>query len=90
MPYFYEYRGDDQDLVVESDEPRPDLLEWAYWEQVDAPTRPAASVSRLDGHDVTADDHENRIALLEAGPAPEPEPKKAAPRKRAPRASAGE
>ncbi|WP_068059382.1 hypothetical protein [Nocardia xishanensis] len=37
MSYCYKYLGDDQDLVVESDEPRPDLLEWAYWAEVPAP-----------------------------------------------------
>lgn len=34
MPHFYEYTGDDQDLLVESDEPRPDLLEWAYFREI--------------------------------------------------------
>lgn len=36
MSYFYDYLGKDQDLLVESDVPRPDLLEWAYWREIDA------------------------------------------------------
>lgn len=36
MSYFYDYLGDDQDLLVESEEPRPDLLEWAYWREITA------------------------------------------------------
>jgi hypothetical protein len=41
VPYIYEYLGEDQDLVVESDEPRPDLLEWAYWREIPAPAAKA-------------------------------------------------
>ncbi len=104
MPFFYEYTGDDQDLVVESAEPRPDLLEWASWKQVDAPAKAAASprsTSQLDGHAVTAPGDEARIKVLEPEPEPKPEPqpkpaaKKAAPRnprtaKAAPKATESE
>jgi hypothetical protein len=77
VPYFYEYQGDDQHLVVESDEPRPDLLEWAYWSEIPAPTKPKAA-SKPEP---------------EPTPDPEPasdEPKPAAKPARRPRAKAGE
>lgn len=42
MPYVYEYTGDDQALVVQSAEPRPDLLFWSYWREVPASEQKAA------------------------------------------------
>ncbi|WP_063023828.1 hypothetical protein [Nocardia niwae] len=78
MPYFYEYQGDDQDLVVESDEPRPDLLEWAYWSEIPAPTKQAAPKVDKDVPIVAHKDDEPE-------PKPEPAVKKTAPRKAAAR-----
>ncbi|WP_280389803.1 hypothetical protein [Nocardia wallacei] len=68
MPYFYEYTGGDQDLVVESDEPRPDLLEWAYFRQVDAPAiAPAKAEPKADPEPEPEQDSE---PVEEAKPAP--------------------
>ncbi|MGW5519994.1 hypothetical protein [Nocardia africana] len=77
MPYFYKYLGDDQDLVVESEDPRPDLLEWAYWTEIDAPAPkfneggivPPAPVAVVN-------DSPEPERIIEPAPA-----KKAAPRK---------
>jgi hypothetical protein len=38
--HYYKYLH--SDWVIESQEPRPDLLEWAYWSEIDAPaSKPA-------------------------------------------------
>jgi hypothetical protein len=36
--HYYQYLHD-PDFVIESEEPRPDLLEWAYWAEIPAPAR---------------------------------------------------
>ncbi|WP_280412543.1 hypothetical protein [Nocardia asiatica] len=36
--HYYQYLHD-PDFVIESEEPRPDLLEWAYWSEIDAPVK---------------------------------------------------
>ncbi|MFF4027001.1 hypothetical protein ACFYY5_29550 [Nocardia elegans] len=84
MPYFYEYQGDDQDLIVESDVPRPDLLEWAYWAQIDAPAKPAPSPKPAPEPEPAPETVETQPESEDQDDAPHPV-KKAAPRKRAPR-----
>ncbi len=39
MPHFYRYLHDPS-WVVESKDPRPDLLEYAYWTEIEAPVKP--------------------------------------------------
>ncbi|WP_043654355.1 hypothetical protein [Nocardia thailandica] len=39
MPYFYRYLHD-PDWVIESEDPRPDLLDWAWWTEIPAPAKP--------------------------------------------------
>ncbi|MFC4128915.1 hypothetical protein [Nocardia rhizosphaerae] len=39
MPHFYRYLHDPS-WVIESEEPRPDLLEWAWWTEIEAPAKP--------------------------------------------------
>ncbi|MBF6538169.1 hypothetical protein [Nocardia farcinica] len=59
--------GDDQDLLIESDEPRPDLLEWAYW----------AEISETDARKATPQPEKP------AEPVKKTAPRKTAPRKAA-------
>lgn len=38
--HYYQYLHDPS-WVIESEEPRPDLLEWAYWTEIPAPAQKA-------------------------------------------------
>ncbi|MET8430157.1 hypothetical protein [Nocardia sp. NPDC004860] len=35
--HYYKYLHSNR--VIESEQPRPDLLEWAYWSEIDAPAK---------------------------------------------------
>ncbi|MFE3052364.1 hypothetical protein [Nocardia sp. NPDC059239] len=87
MSYFYDYLGTDQDLLVESDVPRPDLLEWAYWRQI---TEQEAEAKRPKPVEVVPDvnpetPQENSSPQADDAPAPEsaPVPATKAPAKKA-------
>lgn len=66
MAHFYDYTGGDKDWIIESDEPRPDLLEWRWWREISADE---AAGKRA------------RIATAKPEPADEPETKRPATRK---------
>ncbi|WP_280196248.1 hypothetical protein [Nocardia farcinica] len=71
MAHFYDYIGGDKDWIIESDEPRPDLLEWAWWKEISADE---AAGKRA------------RIAAAKSDTADEPETKRPAGRKPAAKA----
>lgn len=69
--HYYRYLHDGR--IIESDEPRPDLLEWAYWSEVDAPAKAKLEPVEPEGP--------VEAPAVEPEPEAKPAAKKAAPRK---------
>ncbi|MBF6326583.1 hypothetical protein IU451_29225 [Nocardia cyriacigeorgica] len=96
--HYYQYLHDPA-WVIASEEPRPDLLAWAYWSEVDGPAKAKpAPVSEPEPDrlvepevaaepDEPADEQESVVVDLE--PEAKPAAKKSAPRK-APAKKVGE
>ena len=76
MPYFYKYLH--SDWVVESVEPRPDLLAFAYWSETDAPASKPDKGGVLPEPVAVVNDSPDPQPIIESAPAPEavavPEP----------------
>ncbi|MFE7745384.1 hypothetical protein [Nocardia sp. NPDC057455] len=61
--HYYQYLHD-PDFVIESETPRDDLLEWAYWSEIPAPakSKPAPKpepVAEKPAQEAAADDTES-------------------------------
>jgi len=83
--HYYQY-SHNPSWIVESETPRPDLLAWAYWSEVEAPAKVADTKPEpAPGHD---EHGHSAAAPSDAEPAAKPAPVKRA--RRTPKAQAGE